>query len=432
MRDDRNELVTLESDLRRAVERGEIEVHYQPIARLADMDLAGFEALVRWRHRTLGLLGPERFVKVAEQSGLIKDLGRHVLIEAGRQLGIWQRAFRPNQPLFVSVNVSSSQLVGSTLVEDVQSVLAREGIIRDTFKIEVTESIVMENPELAAQILERLKQLGVGLSCDDFGTGYSSLSNLRRLPFDTLKIDRGFLEAEMVDERAYIILRSIVGLAHELGLALVAEGIEAQDHIDRLSALGCEYGQGFFIGQPMTGKEVIDALSGVPYSGSKKSAMALLWERMVGARRSAAREEALPPPESSAPARRRQAIAEPPKELEEDEAEPDIWDEPEPLEEDAEQQTAEAEPDEADEAEIAEEEKSALALEPEAATEKPVEEPEAESEPAEEPEPEAEPEPEPEPEPETAAVSPEQKGPATLLGERLRRRQRRRQGGRSS
>jgi EAL domain-containing protein (putative c-di-GMP-specific phosphodiesterase class I) len=296
MRDDRNELVTLESDLRRAVERGEIEVHYQPIARLEDMDLAGFEALVRWRHRTLGLLGPERFVKVAEQTGLIKDLGRHVLIEAGRQLGIWQRTFRPKQPLFVSVNVSSTQLVGSTLVEDVQSILAREAIIRDTFKIEVTESIVMENPELAAQILERLKQLGVGLSCDDFGTGYSSLSNLRRLPFDTLKIDRAFLEAEMVDERAYIILRSIVSLAHELGLALVAEGIEAQDHIDRLSALGCEYGQGFFIGQPMTGKQVIDALSGVPYSGSKKSAMALLWERMVGARKAAERVEELPRP----------------------------------------------------------------------------------------------------------------------------------------
>lgn len=142
----------------------------------------------------------------------------------------------------------------------------------------------MENPELAAQILERLKQLGVGLSCDDFGTGYSSLSNLRRLPFDTLKIDRAFLEAEIVDERAYIILRSIVALAHELELVLVAEGIELQEHIDRLSALGCEYGQGFFIGQPMSSKQVIDALNGVPYSGAKKSAMVLLWERMVGER----------------------------------------------------------------------------------------------------------------------------------------------------
>jgi len=448
MRDDRNEIVTLESDLRRAVERGEIEVYYQPIARLTDMDLAGFEALVRWRHPTLGLLAPERFLKVAEQTGLIKDLGRHVLIEAGRQLGIWQRSFRPKQPLFAAVNVSSSQLVGTSLVDDVQAILARESIIRDTFKIEVTESVVMENPELAAQILDRLRQMGVGLSCDDFGTGYSSLSNLRRLPFDTLKIDRGFLEAEMEDERAYIILRNIIVLAHELGLGLVAEGIESQEHIDRLSALGCEYGQGFFIGQPMTAKQVIDALSGAPYSGARKSAMTLLWERMVG-QKAATLDEApvvVPPPPTLKP-RTETARRAPPPPPPETDIETEIY-EPEPREETApeiEAVTPQPDFEFAPDKDLVPEPEPEIAIEDLPETEPAEPEMEAEVEPAPEPaievEAEAEPpqveavdeqpgeEPEAE-EPEEPVEAPEKKASATLLGERLRRRQRRRQGGR--
>ncbi len=475
MRDDRNELVTLESDLRRAVERGEIEVHYQPIARLADMDLAGFEALIRWRHPSLGLLGPDRFLKVAEQTGLIKDLGRHVMIEAGRQLGIWQRAFRPTQPLFVAVNVSSSQLVGSALVEDVQSILAREGIIRDTFKIEVTESVVMENPELAAQILDRLKLLGVGLSCDDFGTGYSSLSNLRRLPFDTLKIDRAFLETEMIDERAYIILRNIIALAHDLSLVLVAEGIESQEHIDRLSALGCQFGQGFFIGQPMTAKQVIDALSGVPYSGAKKNVMTLLWERMVGDRSEKRKEEpsiASPPPppplvETRETRRRRPPPSPPEPAVVDEDVEPEALadagpreTQPEPAPE-MELELAEADPQSI----VAEEEPDAEAQQ----VPEPDVEPESETEPEIKPDVEAEPEVEsvsadvnleevaelpviePEVKDEAAAEEPPlapleaepenveetppeetagQKPQAAMLGDRLRRRQRRRQGGR--
>ncbi|MBL8894259.1 MAG: EAL domain-containing protein, partial [Rhizobiales bacterium] len=451
----------LESDLRRAVERGEIEVHYQPIARLSDMDLAGFEALVRWRHPSLGLLGPERFLKVAEQAGLIKDLGRHVMIESGRQLGIWQRAFRPTQPLFVSVNVSSSQLVGSSLVEDVQTILARESIIRDTFKVEVTESVVMENPELAAQILDRLKLLGVGLSCDDFGTGYSSLSNLRRLPFDTLKIDRAFLETEMVDERAYIILRNIIALAHDLNLVLVAEGIESQEHIDRLSALGCQYGQGFFIGQPMTAKQVIDALSGVPYSGSKKNVMTLLWERMVGDKAGARKEpsvEPLPPPETRETRRRRPPPPPRPEPVEEEvevelagELEPEREEQPvdAQLEPETEPEVLADEVELEPEPELADELEPTLEIEPDVAIAEFEPELEAEQSPVAdavaEPEPESEakeealteepspplPEPEPEaveekPPEETAAQKPQ----AAMLGERLRRRQRRRQGGR--
>jgi diguanylate cyclase (GGDEF)-like protein len=281
MRDDRTELVALESELRRAVERGEIEVFYQPIARLADMELSGFEALVRWRHRTLGLLGPENFINLAETTGIIKDIGRQVLNEAGRQLGIWQRTYRTRDPLFVSVNVSSTQILGADLLEDVTALLARENLVRDTLKLEITESIVMENPELSITILDRLKQIGIGLACDDFGTGHSSLSNLRRLPFDTLKVDRSFLEPEPEDTKAAVILESIVMLAHDLGLNIVAEGIQSQEDVDRLGALDCDFGQGFFIGEPMSAKQVVDVLSGIPYSATDdQTTIATMWERM--------------------------------------------------------------------------------------------------------------------------------------------------------
>jgi EAL domain-containing protein (putative c-di-GMP-specific phosphodiesterase class I) len=247
------------------------------------MELAGFEALVRWRHKSLGLLAPESFIGLAETTGMIKDIGNHVLNEAGRQLGIWQRAFRPHDPLFVAVNVSSSQFLATGLMDEVKTLLTRENLVRDTLKLEITESIVMENPELVIQILDRLKQMGIGLACDDFGTGYSSLSNLRRLPFDTLKVDRSFIEVDSGDAKASLILESIILLAHDLGLAIVAEGIQSQDDVDRMGALACDFGQGYFIGEPMTAKQVVDVLSGVPFGAAKhKTAIDTLWERMAG------------------------------------------------------------------------------------------------------------------------------------------------------
>ena len=282
MQDERAELVVLEQELRRAIERNEIEVHYQPIARLADLHLAGFEALVRWRHPNLGLLAPESFIGLAEETGMIRDIGRAVLNEAGRQLGIWQRAYRPAEPVFVAVNISSAQLIEPSLLDDVKQVIARENLQRGSFKIEVTESLVMQYPERAAQILERFGEQGVGISCDDFGTGYSSLSSLRKLPFDTLKVDRSFIAADAQDQRAVIILDSIIAMGHALGLAIVAEGIENQDQVDRLGGLGCDYGQGFFIGKPMTARQVNDALAGLPYaSTSGRTAITWLWERAL-------------------------------------------------------------------------------------------------------------------------------------------------------
>ncbi len=280
MRDDRGELVALESELRRALERNEIEVHYQPIARLRDMDIAGFEALVRWRHPVIGLMPPESFLDLAEQTGLIRDIGRFVLNEATRQLGIWQRAFRPTDPVFMAVNVSASQLLETDLVSDIGSAIIREAVYRQTLKIEVTESVVMRYPEKAAGLLERIKQLGVGLACDDFGTGYSSLSSLRNLPFDTLKVDRSFIVPDPSDDRAAIILEAIIALAHDLGLKIVVEGIENQQQVDRLGALMCDYGQGFFIGAPMTGKQVTETLAALPYvQDFGKTVISSLWER---------------------------------------------------------------------------------------------------------------------------------------------------------
>lgn len=328
MRDDRAELVVLEQELRRAIERDEIEVHYQPIARLADMNLAGFEALVRWRHPSLGLLAPESFIGLAEQTGMIKDIGRAVLNEAGRQLGIWQRAFRPAEPIFIAVNMSSAQLIDAEIVDAVKLVLHREGLRRGSLKIEVTESLVMEYPEHAIQILDRFRELGVGISCDDFGTGYSSLSSLRKLPFDTLKVDQSFIHANAEEMRAGVILEAIIAMAHALGLTVVAEGIENQEQVDVLGLLACDFGQGFFIGKPMTAKQVTESLNGLPYApASERTAITWLWER---AARDAAPEPSFrnvseahepassprpetspPPPEPELPARAPAAVLPP-------------------------------------------------------------------------------------------------------------------------
>ena len=180
----------------------------------------------------------------------------------------------------MAVNVSASQLLDTDLVADIRAAVTRETVFRQTLKIEVTESAVMQYPEKSASLLELVKQLGVGLACDDFGTGYSSLSSLRHLPFDTLKVDRSFVSPEAEDEKAAIILQSIVSLAHDLGLTIVAEGIEDQAQVDRLVDLECDYGQGFFIGQPMTAKQVGESLTSMPYAkGHGRTAMSNLWER---------------------------------------------------------------------------------------------------------------------------------------------------------
>ena len=254
MRSDKGHLLTLEGELRRAIERREIEVHYQPIMRLVDFSVAGFEALARWEHPRLGRLSPDRFISIAEEAGLIVDLGHLVFEQAAKELSAWQAAVGKNRPVFASVNVSSRQLLRRDLAGDIKALLARNALTPGSLKIEITESLVMENPEYAARILTRLRELGAGLSLDDFGTGYSSLSYLQRFPFDTVKVDKSFVQVNGNGSRS-VLLRSIVAMAHDLGMEVVAEGAESDEDAHDLFELGCEYAQGYFFGQPMSGKE---------------------------------------------------------------------------------------------------------------------------------------------------------------------------------
>jgi diguanylate cyclase (GGDEF)-like protein/PAS domain S-box-containing protein len=254
MRARKTDRLTLESELRRALERDEITILYQPIVRLEDRSVAGFEALARWDHPKMGRTSPSEFIAVAEEIGLIVDLGMFVLERTARQLASWQRTLRQRDQIFASVNVSSRQLLRQDLIHDLRTVIARSGLARGTLKLELTESLVMENPEHAAQMLQRIRELGAGLALDDFGTGHSSLAYLQRFPFDTIKIDQSFVRANGKGARP-VILRSIVALAHDLGMEVVAEGAETDSDAVELYQLGCEYAQGFHFGEPMSADE---------------------------------------------------------------------------------------------------------------------------------------------------------------------------------
>jgi diguanylate cyclase (GGDEF)-like protein/PAS domain S-box-containing protein len=251
MRARKSDRLSVESDLRRALERDEITILYQPIVRLEDRSVAGFEALARWNHPKLGRLSPAEFINIAEETGLIVELGLFVLDRAARQLSTWQRTVRHRDPLFTSVNVSSRQLLRHDLIQDLRTVLGRAPLTRGSLKLELTESAVMENPEHAAQMLQRIRELGAGLALDDFGTGYSSLAYLQRFPFDTIKIDQSFVRMSAKGTRP-VILRSMIALAHDLGMDVVAEGAETDSDAVELFQLGCEYVQGFAFGEPMS------------------------------------------------------------------------------------------------------------------------------------------------------------------------------------
>ncbi len=260
MRARKTDRLTLESDLRRALERNEITLLYQPIIRLEDRSIAGFEALARWDHPKMGRMSPAEFITIAEEIGLIVDLGLFALEQTARQLAIWQRGSRARYPIFANVNVSSRQLLRHDLIQDLRTVLGRSGLARGTLKLELTESLVMENPEHAAQMLTRIRELGAGLALDDFGTGHSSLAYLQRFPFDTIKIDQSFVRTTTKGTRP-VILRSIIALAHDLGMEVVAEGAETDSDAVELYQLGCEYAQGYAFGEPMTAEKATQLLT---------------------------------------------------------------------------------------------------------------------------------------------------------------------------
>jgi len=263
MREQRDERAVLEGELRKAIERKQLTVQYQPIVFLPTEELAGFEALVRWEHPTLGTLNPSEFVPLAEESNLIHRLGSFVLGRAVVEAQRWQKELpRAERPLFVSVNISSRQLITNDLVLELRQILAKAGLPRGSVKLEITESLVMENPEQATRMLELLKDAGVDLSLDDFGTGYSSLAYLQRFAFDAIKIDRSLVQAagRETNSAGGAIVRSIVALAHELGKKVVAEGVEEADDVAFLRSLDCEYVQGFYYGTPESAGDAVGLL----------------------------------------------------------------------------------------------------------------------------------------------------------------------------
>ncbi|NWG13204.1 MAG: EAL domain-containing protein, partial [Acidobacteria bacterium] len=236
----------LEADLRGALERQEFLLHYQPIVDLASRRIRGLEALARWNHPLRGVVPPQEFIPVAESTGLIVPLGRWILREACRQLRDWQQSLSISQEVSVSVNLSAAQFIQPELVEQVGEALQEFNLEPHCLVVELTESVIMENPEAVISLLMRLRVLGVRIALDDFGTGYSSLSYLRQFPVDLLKIDRSFVRGAAASADSVEIIRAINWLAHQLGLRVVAEGIENEEQLDLMRSLGCEDGQGFF------------------------------------------------------------------------------------------------------------------------------------------------------------------------------------------
>jgi diguanylate cyclase (GGDEF)-like protein len=273
MSDQTLERLDLENDLRRAIDREELRVHYQPIVSLVNGAVVGFEALVRWQHPSRGLVPPLAFIPMAEETGLIVPLGRWVLEAACRQAAIWNATHtgKGTPPLFVSVNLSARQFTQTDLVEDVRQTLARTGLGADALELEITESVLMDQSEAGIRALRDLRGLGVRLVLDDFGTGYSSLSYLKHLPLDTIKIDRTFVAGiEETADRS--IVDAVIALAHGLGIGVVAEGIETDEQADRLRELGCDLGQGYLFSRPVPAEQTAALLVSSPTTGPAASA----------------------------------------------------------------------------------------------------------------------------------------------------------------
>ena len=251
----------LEMSLRQAVERDEFIVHYQPIVSLDQGTLLGFEALVRWNHPRHGLVPPLEFIPLAESTGLILPIGSWVLEESVRQLSEWHKAYEIGSHLTMSVNLSGRQIADPDLFQKIEAVLQKYNLPPAALKVELTESVVMENAEAATRLLDSLRRIGVAIWVDDFGTGYSSLSYLHRFPVDGLKIDKTFIDELDGTKESEAMVRTIVGLAYNLGLNVVAEGIERPMQAEQLRRIGCSAAQGFFFGMPQAASEATKLLA---------------------------------------------------------------------------------------------------------------------------------------------------------------------------
>jgi predicted signal transduction protein with EAL and GGDEF domain len=251
----------LETDLRQATERDEFCVHYQPIVSLRDSHITGFEALVRWRRPDFGLTMPGGFISVAEDTGLILWIGNWILQEACRQMRAWNLQFPSNPPFTVAVNISAKQFAQPDLVSQIAKVLRDSGLAPGNLKLELTESVTMRDEERTTRILSELRALGARLCIDDFGTGYSSLSYLRRFALDILKIDRSFISDMLNNNESQEIVKTILSLGNNLGMEVVAEGVETSEQVSLLKSFGCEYAQGYFFSKPLDSTGVARTLA---------------------------------------------------------------------------------------------------------------------------------------------------------------------------
>ncbi|MDM8523667.1 sensor domain-containing phosphodiesterase [Desulfococcaceae bacterium HSG8] len=246
------ERLNMETDLRKAIDRKEFVLHYQPIVDLVTEEIVGIEALVRWNHPVKGMISPVEFIPIAEDTGLIVPIGTWVLREACDQIVGYIKEMSLKGPFILGLNVSVIQLLQGDLIDEIQKIIDKTGIDPECLKLEVTESVMMDNADAMIPLFEKLKKTGIRLVVDDFGTGYSSLSYLQQFPFDTLKIDRSFVEKLGPDEDKHIkIIQTIISLAFHLDMNVIAEGIEKKVQIERLRELNCQYGQGFYFSKPL-------------------------------------------------------------------------------------------------------------------------------------------------------------------------------------
>ena len=254
------EKLQLENDLQRAIDNHHLYLNYQPIVSLDTGKINCLEALVRWKHESLGTIPPDKFIPICEETGQIIALGQWVLSEACRQLVAWQKLFVDrNSPLTMSINLSRIQIYHPELIPQIDNLLQSLNLAGKDLKLEITESTLMENTTAVTRVLEQLREREIKLCLDDFGTGYSSLSYLRYLPVDTVKIDRSFIGPE-INNTNYDIVRAIINLAHSLGLDVIAEGIETEDQLRILKELGCEYGQGYLFAHPLNSVDVMSTV----------------------------------------------------------------------------------------------------------------------------------------------------------------------------
>ena len=266
MHDAALQLLHLESNLRKAINQQEFIVHYQPIIDLSDGKIAGFEALVRWQHPQYGMISPQSFIPIAEETGLIIPIDRWVLQQACHQLRLWHQEKLTDYPLFISVNLSARQFAQLDLIDQIDQILTETQLNPQCLKLEITESAIMDNVNFAAVILQKLRERSIGLSIDDFGTGYSSLSYMHSFPVSSLKIDRSFVQRLDGNPENLGLIPAIISIAKTMGMSAIAEGIETTQQLNQLKTLGCDFGQGYLFSKPVEAQRATELIASVNLS----------------------------------------------------------------------------------------------------------------------------------------------------------------------